>query len=335
MTWLRGSIVKFKSFTGSADLDSRGNNNTREPELATNVPLIISGAPRSGTTLLYNLFDGHSQIGWLVEEGFLFEYFDRIGIENAVDIVDAIPNNADALTAGLRSKQLMPPIHEPVLQGPERGSVTTITFAASWSEEKFRMALQMPRSDGIRGFWNHLANAYLAAMGQTPRHFACMKAPDFGRSARAVTRLISDARAITIVRNPLYALDSLKRSREMRNVKLFTWPEFAQNVFSFKEMERRLQEVDHTRNLVVRYESLVTEPEKTMRGVAQWLGIEFEQCLLEPTVLGKTWSGISSFQALCGIERAPLNRRVQTLTVREQDFIRRTLSTFFAKYRYE
>ena len=28
----------------------------------THTPLIVSGAPRSGTSLLYNLFDGHPEV---------------------------------------------------------------------------------------------------------------------------------------------------------------------------------------------------------------------------------------------------------------------------------
>jgi len=300
-----------------------------------NIPLIISGAPRSGTTLLYNLFDGHSQIGWLVEEGFLFEFFDRLDIRNASVVLDAIPADTDALIAGLRSRQLMPPLNEPVVQSPERGSVTEITIDTPWSEEKFRAALASPRGGGVEGLWQRLAGAYLAAMGQEPRLFACMKAPDFCRSVHAVLELVPDARAITILRNPLYALDSLKRSREMRGAKLFTWPEFAQNVIAFLEMQKRIGQADRKRHRVVKYETLVEEPGRTMRDVAEWLGITFEPCLLEPTVLGKSWPGISSFQPMSGIERSSAERGIKSLTAGEQQFVRKTLARLLAEYGYE
>lgn len=51
---------------------------------------------------------------------------------------------------------------------------------------------------------------------------------------------------------------------------------------------------------LVRFEDLATAPEATMRGIAAFLGIDFDPCLLKPTVLGtavggNAFDGVASF----------------------------------------
>jgi hypothetical protein len=38
------------------------------------LPLIPGGPPHSGTTLFSTLLEGHSDINWFIDEGFLFEH---------------------------------------------------------------------------------------------------------------------------------------------------------------------------------------------------------------------------------------------------------------------
>ena len=54
-----------------------------------------------------------------------------------------------------------------------------------------------------------------------------------------------------------------------------------------------------------------------MRGLAEWLGINFEPSLLEPTMLKKSWPGISSFELTSGVDAAPANRTPQVLNNEE------------------
>ncbi len=146
-------------------------------------PLIISGAPRSGTSLLYNLFDGHPEVNWLVDEGFLFEYLDDIGAGSVEVFLDAVPDDVDTLVDGLRDKQVIPPLHLPYLQSVKRGSVSEVAIDAPWDEDAFRAVLARPREPGVAGLWRWLVAACLAGMGESPKTFACMKSPDYGKSA--------------------------------------------------------------------------------------------------------------------------------------------------------
>jgi hypothetical protein len=302
--------------------------------VAESIPLVISGAPRSGTSLLYNLFDGHPEVVWLVDEGFLFEYLYDIGPAHTDLFLDALPEDVDALVAGLRDKQVIPPLDTAYKQSLDRGSVSEVLIDAPWNEAAFRSALTQPREDGLAGLWRWLVAACLAGMGSRPKRYACLKSPDYGKSSAGALDAIAESRAVVIVRDPLYALDSLKRSRELRGEKLLTWPLLAQNIRSFLALGERIRQADPERIRVVRYESLIAGPEQAMRSLAEWLEIAFDPCLLEPTMRGKSWPGISSFKATDGIESAPADRPIQALTDAEQMLVRSHLEDFRARFDY-
>ena len=44
----------------------------------------------------------------------------------------------------------------------------------------------------------------------------------------------------------------------------------------------------------MKYEDLISNPEKIMRGLAQFIGIEYGENLLQPTLLGTHWPGNST-----------------------------------------
>lgn len=305
------------------------------PTADTLVPLIVSGAPRSGTSLLYNLFDGHSAVNWMVDEGFLFEYLHDLAPAPPSAMIDAVPRDIDALIAGIRDKQILPPLHEDYSQSAAQGSMSEVHIETNWSEDRFRKALSGPRPDDIIGLWRFLSGAVLAGDGQELRRYACMKAPDFGKSTDAALAMIPDARGLVILRDPLRSLDSLKRSRELRGEKLLTWPQFALSVASFHALHERIGRMDPLRGKVIRYEDLLTTPEETVRDIADWLDIPFEPVLLKPTMRGRTWPGISSFRPSDGLETSFATRTVKALTEEEARYIRGALSTFRSEFGYE
>jgi Sulfotransferase family len=299
------------------------------------IPLIISGAPRSGTSLLYNLFDGHSQITWLVDEGYLFEYLYDLGPAAVQIFVDAAPADVQRFVDGLRDRQVVPPLHQPYRQSKARGSVSEVEIPARWDECAFRAALAKLAARSVPELWLHLVDACLAGMGEQRRPFACLKSPDYAKSVWSATDLIPEARGIVIVRDPLYAIDSLKRSRELRGEKLLSWPQLALNIHAFRQLIERVDGASKDRTMCVRYESLVAQTEKTMRSIADWLKIPFEDCLLKPTMRGWTWPGISSFTPTDGIEIGPSERGIQALTNDEQALVRMHLYDFRKRFAYD
>jgi hypothetical protein len=69
----------------------------------------------------------------------------------------------------------------------------------------------------------------------------------------------------------------------------------------------------------VRYESLVAEPARVMRGVCDFLGVGFTPSVTEPTVMGVPYGGNSRFdQALKGVSGAAVGRHRGELTAAQR-----------------
>jgi hypothetical protein len=297
-------------------------------------PLVLSGAPRSGTTLIYTLFDSHPEIAWLVSEGYFFEYLYDLGPGNAELFLRAARGSPERLVEGLRDREMMPSLHLPYRQ--DEGTTSKIVVQIPWSEERFLAGLRVNGSiapDSMAELWNILARAYAAGLGTgVDARYACLKSPDYGKSAVAAVENVPEARAIVIVRDPLKTLDSLKRSRDMRGAKRLTWSRLAGVVADLNAMADRVAAADPQRLRWFRYETLVREPGKIMRELAGWLGISFAPSLLEPTILGKPWPGHSSFAPTEGVSTAPLERLVTTLDDAEREYIDAGLGRFRAVF---
>ncbi len=304
----------------------------RNPEQARAVatPLIISGAPRSGTSLLYNLFDGHSDVSFLLIEGYLFEKIFDIGVDNTDMFVAAARRSVSKFIAGVRDHHLMPPLEQPYVQSLNLGSVSNHHLEIAWNEDRFResIAARLPELESVVDLWRLLVDAYMAGIDAPVCRYACLKSPDYGKSTVAAVRTIPAARGIIILRDPLLALDSLKRSRELRGEKKMTWPEFARCVAEMKAMLRRLENAPGEAVRWVRYERLVEDPDCVMRELAAWLDIDFGPCLLEPTMLSQTWPGISSFAATSGVDSGPARRATQALDEDEISLARGAFEAF-------
>jgi hypothetical protein len=294
---------------------------------AQNIPIVISGPPRSGTTLLYNLFDGHPDVLWLVTEGFFFEHVVDLA-EQFDGACKALADlDVDQLIEGVWDRQLMPPPFQP----PAANDLPQV----AWDAAAFRRHLAGRRPGEARGLWTALLQAELAALGWRPRRFVCLKAPDYGKTCVGANRLFPEARCIAIVRDPYRALDSLKGSREKRGVKRLTWPTLARCVAEMNWMADRVRSLPPDRVRWLRYEDLVADPEGKMRRLAEWLGLDFDPCLTRPSNLGVAWSGNSTFgDGFSGVARRE-DSGLRMLSEAEVAFIRKTAAPFAENFGYD
>jgi hypothetical protein len=298
-------------------------------------PLVISGAPRSGTTLIYNLMDGHSDISWLVTEAYFFEYLHDLGVEREAVYRLLADAGIDSLIDGLRDRSVIPPLHNSYRQVFPGTMETAVTYEVPWDEEAFRVALQSVDFSTISSMWKGIARACLQAMGQAERRYVCLKAADYGKSAFASIATIEDARAILILRNPVLAIDSLKYGRAKRNDKRLTWPTLATHIGQYVRMfEAAAKLADEPKLYIIRYEDLAAEPGAEMRRIAAWLDIAFEPALIEPTFLGRSWTGHSTQRVTSGVDSELAVREPKYLTRREQDVIRDALSEGMSRWGY-
>ncbi len=293
------------------------------PDSQACTPLIISGPPRSGKSLLYSLVEGHKEISWLIDEGLFFEYLyqaRQLSPSGESIIIGSAKRSADDFVLGIRDRQLMPPV-EKGFEEAGTGAVTKIKIEAPWSESTFVETLKNRRFNSIGELWQVMARACIAGLEQTPRRYACLMVPDYGKSAAAAVGSIPGARAIFVSRDPARCLDSLKRSRDARNRNRITWAAFAICLAEMNAMADRARSTDPDRCLIVKFEDLITDTASIMRRIAQWLGIEFDEVLLKPTILGQSWPGASAFAVLSGIDNTSAKRPVHALNARELELI--------------
>jgi hypothetical protein len=93
-------------------------------------------------------------------------------------------------------------------------------------------------------------------------------------------------------------------------------------------------EILDERTILIRFEDLVVEPKKTMRAVADHVGIEFTDNLLKPTLLGQPHKYGSSFASLKGIDKSVLDRKIKVLSEIEMEIIREHLKPIIEYFDY-
>lgn len=291
-------------------------------------PIVVSGPPRSGTTLFMAYLDGHSDGFWLPDEGFFFEHLELMGADRQDLLIEAATADLEACIEGLRDRSIMPMLHRPIVDFP--------SLDLGWSDQRFRSALKLDDVSDLRTLWTRLVDAYRAGLNAQGGFRTIVKAADFGRSVFGALRYFPEARGIVVVRDPIEMLNSLKRYRERGGARRLTWPTLAQTIREMNELARSvdtLSEAESERLTVVRYEDLMANPESVMRRVGERVGLTWQPTLAVPTMLGRPWAGNSSFAEQAGTDAVPENRPV-TLKPWERDLANKHLDGFRQTFGY-
>lgn len=305
------------SFASSSELTSLFDN-----------PIVVSGPPRSGTTMFMAYLDGHDDCFWLPDEGFFFEHLLQMGEGWQHLLIDAATSNIEACIEGIRDRSVMPTLNKPIVDFP--------SLELGWNEERFRATLNLDDVTDVKTLWARLVLAYRAGLNAKGGIRPIVKAADFGRSVIGALRFFPRANGIIVVRDPLRMLNSLKRYREIGGHKLLTWPTLMQTIREMNELAQyvaSLSSEQARRLMVVRYEDLVADPERVMRNVCDMIGLSWHQCLLQPSMLNQSWTANSSFTVNSGIDAVP-TERPETLKVWEKDLANKYLDPFRQVFGY-
>jgi hypothetical protein len=289
------------------------------------IPLILGGPPRSGTTLFSALIEGHSDINWFIDEGFLFEHVHDRTPAQVESFVRAASFSTESLIEGLRDRSIMPLTHQ---------TTDFPSLKIEWSEERFRAALAGQKPASVRELWEILRDAYIAGFGYAPRRYVSIKAADYGRSVFGALDHLPEARGILIVRDPIASINSLKAYRRKSNRRFLTWPTLVEAVAAMNAMVKYADRYDGSRLMIVRYEDFAEDPEPSMRALCEWLGLKFEPILTRPTMMGVPWTNNSSFtDKPSGID--PLPGRQSVLSDEEREYVDWALKPFQQGFGYD
>lgn len=277
--------------------------------------LLVCGHPKSGTSLLLSLLDGHPEILALPEET---KYFRAI--HGQADL-----RAAEGLLARTRVGRLGRQRDDAPVAGRNLAGVDAAIFEAE-------LARRLSGEREARELLPAVVLAYAAACGESPRSYWAEKTPLHEHHLGVAIDLWPDLRAIYVIRDPRDVHVSFRAKRRTRGRGLSP-------LQSVRRMRSSLRVWDAfatrypDRALLVRYEDLVVAPERTTRGVAAFLGVEWTPGMVAPTVAGRRWEGNSMFdEAHRRVSDSPIGRHWSRLSRWQRWILERGLASEFRRF---
>ena len=234
----------------------------------------IVGHPRSGTSLLRALLDGHPDLLVLPFETHLFDW----------------AKSGDPVTSLLDRTRLWPTLqrHRPSVSRDEVEGVLIRALGQTQGARGRLLAL-------VEG-WRELTRARQDTrwVEKTPRHLY------------EVTTLLewfpAEARILVMRRDPRDVIASALKQKPSRAIfPMALTGRLAHQIVSENEGDPQFS--------VITYERLVRDPGGTMQAVCQFLDVPYDPVVVTPTVLGAEYSGNSRFDAtLKGVSEAAVGR---------------------------
>ena len=212
-------------------------------------PVVILGVSRSGTTLLKEMLDGHSELAIPSESYFIPQLWDRHGDQ------------------------------------PDRGAFLAdlgrLARIKEWGLTPELISERMPAEPGFAEAVQAVYRAYAALHGK-PRFGD--KTPSYMQRLELLERSFPAARYVHLIRD---GRDAGLSFISMRRRPRFNWArprglaafaaQWRREVRGARSFGRGLTE---GRYLEVRFEDLVTEPEATLRVICSFLELAFEEAML-------------------------------------------------------
>lgn len=272
--------------------------------MTTPGPIIVTGADRTGTTLLYALLGSHPAVS-MVRRTNLWRWFDQ----RHGDLAD--PDNLDrCLDAMLRYRRLR------VLE-PDRVALRAAFLAGAPTYGRLFDLLHRQHAD------RHGRRRWADKSLHTEHH------------AERVFAELPDARIIHMVRDPRDRYASIVRRYDGRSKGLGA--AMGRWSASVRRGHRNLRRYPD-RYLLVRYETLAVAPEPTLRSICAFIGEDYDAGMLrmDGVVGDSDRDGNSSFGRIAPgtISTASIGRYGSILTARQIAFIQASAGRMMRAHDY-
>lgn len=267
-----------------------------------NSATFIGGSPRSGTTLMHALLDGHPDLLVFPEE-YLYLQPRQIPGEQTPSIPEALFK--DKVVLRLQGKKnFLDELHE---------ENRAYRFDYQRFEEGVNHYFRQARAQGDEDALKVLAlEAILSGFSRSvgKEHYSrwVVKHPLYELHWKQLFSDFPNAKLLYMIRDPRDVILSraIKKSRKhylQQGGTLAEWKskpvdlrpsmrflqEWERSMLAYHEIRKAFPE--HIRG--VRYEDLVSCPQEIMAAVADFSGIAWNACLIVPTFLGLPWKGSS------------------------------------------
>lgn len=229
--------------------------------------IFVIGHPKSGTTLLKNLLDGHSKLYVEAEETNFYKYFCGQQYDNKEDLIRDIREKSYQKRYYIK----------------EGNDISGVYDYSDFNSEKFESLL--PESGKADLEKIIIASGIAFGNNLDSIEYWVEKSASHTFHVDKIVEEYPNAEYIFIVRDPVSNFVSYKKKHPRLTVKKFAanWNTAIDN----------LKYIPKEKLYLVKYEDLVANAEGIMKDIASRYGLDFEENLTIPTRAGKSWTGNS------------------------------------------
>lgn len=243
--------------------------------------LLIVGHRKSGTTLVSNLLQGHSQLSVYPEDLCLFYGYYPHHIETLDET--ELESRIDSVVFTMLARK-----------AAKRGYDHLIDIAAFKS--LFWDGCDRTRLRGIEYVYSRLRSAFLQTVGGEDKLFTG-KETSLEIFLPTLQSTFQGAKIIHVVRDPRDNFAAIKAGSESYYQKL--GEQLDTSLASLlTRVSYGLQQISVNKRIfgaenyhVLRFEDLARAPQSTLQALCDFVGLEFEQNMLEPSIFGVAQSG--------------------------------------------
>jgi hypothetical protein len=291
----------------SAGRDARDATAPAAAAAGQRQPVFLLGSHKSGSSLLRSLLDGHPDLAVLPKETHLFQFTDHwVDYRRRRNLPRGL--EGDALV-----ERMLAQIREDTRPGNPYADAPDFAYRMEVLEPRLRA---LDPSDMPAFFLGYMRAAYEASAGVPPADGAAVveKSVEHAEFAYVLAHYFPGARFVHIVRNPYATVVAVRRMLQRKDGRFpYLWPMACSLHNSYHHLFTNRLAVPNY--LCIRFEDLVGDIAATMRQVASFLGIDYQERLTRPTSLGEHWQGNStSNEAFGGISRKPLEAWKEQVT---------------------
>lgn len=285
--------------------------------------VLVNSLQRSGGTLLARLLDGHSTVASMP-----FEYLyapQKVRFPNEDEVCADLNELADIQKTLLLEKNFKR-LEQKDFFSKDLYTKNKLSF--NYSDYLERVRKLAFRSHESADYDRALSLAFEAFFqiwrkeeSSNPTVFVNHLSMACFAEAERFYSLVPGGRLIQTVRDPYSWYASMKRHFEVRDDDVVY---LTSALHVWLEATLRGVAAQHLwpdQYKAISYADMVRAPEKTMRALAEWLSIGWEDVLTEPTIGGEVWGGNSAFGALKGVDSSVLEQWRDALTQGESENI--------------
>lgn len=292
----------------------------------SHAPIFILGSHKSGTSLVRSLLDGHPELFVIPFETHfmaLLGHWITYSYRKQAPVDD--PRFLDGLVQILEEYARSTDRNADVVLGDRLDMDAVRAFVRELDDaEDPVQALTL-----LKKVLPNVIEGLESAEGKR----AVEKSVEHLETAMELAKVFPNAHFIHLVRNPYANIVALRKFKAKNQGYPLINKVYRSLESGYYWLQRNQRVIPNY--LVLKYEDLAQDPEGRMRELAAFLGIEYQESLLKPTLLGQPWGGNSTYGQFASVSATHLARWREEITALEANLVTKQFGHVLRSYQYE